>query len=245
MHLKFITKQILLILFTIFISGIKTRAQSPTGTGGVLLTPNAYFQSDGLIQIGGNHLPYALLPPNWTGDSYNYYVNLTFLPFLELTYLQTFINSLHDGKGGYKQFSGQDRAISARIALFKEKKYRPAIAIGGYDLISHIDEEVESNQYFSSLFVTTSKTIHIKKQNLCLNLGYGFKEIRHTNITGLFGSLVYQPLGDKRLEALLEYDTKRINYGVRTLWFKHLSTYICLYDCKHLSGGLSYSIQLP
>ena len=58
-------------------------AQRSLGVSGLLNIPSADMQEDGTFMAGGNYLPQEMLPQEWGYNSGNYFVNLTFLPFME------------------------------------------------------------------------------------------------------------------------------------------------------------------
>ena len=61
-------------------------AQRSLGVSGLLNIPSADMQEDGTFMAGGNYLPQEMLPQEWGYNSGNYFVNLTFLPFMEVAY---------------------------------------------------------------------------------------------------------------------------------------------------------------
>lgn len=66
-------------------------AQRSLGTSGLLNIPSADMQEDGTFMAGGNYLPEEMLPREWGYNSGNYFVNLTFLPFMEVAYRCTLL----------------------------------------------------------------------------------------------------------------------------------------------------------
>lgn len=58
----------------------------------------------------------------------NYFVNITFLSFLELSYRCTLQKAKrYDGKEGYFH---QDRSMTARVRPLKEGKFHPSLLLG-------------------------------------------------------------------------------------------------------------------
>ena len=45
-------------------------------------------------------------------------------------------------------------------------------------------------------------------------------------------------------DLILEYDSKRVNGGVKAKLFNHLNILVGALDLKDISGGISYSFQL-
>lgn len=96
------------------------------GNTGLLNIPTADMQEAGTFMGGGNYLPDGMTPFNF--NTGNYFVNMTFLSFVELSYRCTLLKTRrYDGKRGYFQ---QDRSMTARIRPLKEGKYRPSLVIG-------------------------------------------------------------------------------------------------------------------
>lgn len=67
------------------------KAQLTNGVTGLLHMPSADMQRDGTLMIGGNFLNRHNLPNNfwWGYNSYNYFLNVTFLKRLEIAYVCT------------------------------------------------------------------------------------------------------------------------------------------------------------
>ena len=73
-------------------------AQRSLGVSGLLNIPSADMQEDGTFMAGGNYLPQEMLPQEWGYNSGNYFVNLTFLPFMEVAYRCTLLKVESTGK---------------------------------------------------------------------------------------------------------------------------------------------------
>ena len=102
-----IRKWCLLLLLLGCCMGVQ--AQYSMGNTGLLNIPTADMQKAGTFMGGGNYLPNGMTPFNF--NTGNYFVNITFLSFLELSYRCTLLKTTrYDGKKGYFQ---QDRSLSA------------------------------------------------------------------------------------------------------------------------------------
>ena len=78
------------------------QAQYSMGNTGLLNIPTADMQEAGTFMGGGNYLPNGMTPFNF--NTGNYFVNITFLSFLELSYRCTLLKTTrYDGKKGYFQ----------------------------------------------------------------------------------------------------------------------------------------------
>lgn len=64
-------------------------AQLTYGTTGLLHAPSAEMQKDKTIMLGANFMNKEITPPTWYYHTYNYYLNVTFFPWLEVAYTCT------------------------------------------------------------------------------------------------------------------------------------------------------------
>ena len=121
----------------------KIHAQLTDGMTGLLHMVNAEVQKDATFMLGGNFLNKHNLPNNrwWGYNTYNYYLNITFLDRIEIAYICTLVqgkagNGYHWPEYTYGKFVNQDRHFAGKIQLVKEGewwKHMPAIAIGVSD----------------------------------------------------------------------------------------------------------------
>ena len=84
-------------------------AQLTYGTTGLLHAPSAEMQRDKTVMIGGNFLNKEITPPTWDYHTYNYFLNVTIFPWLEIAYTCTLFQSQTigiDWKVGKKKFTG-------------------------------------------------------------------------------------------------------------------------------------------
>lgn len=103
-----IRKWCLLLLLLGCCMGVQ--AQYSMGNTGLLNIPTADMQKAGTFMGGGNYLPNGMTPFNF--NTGNYFVNITFLSFLELSYRCTLLKTTrYDGKKGYFQ---QDRSLAGQ-----------------------------------------------------------------------------------------------------------------------------------
>ena len=93
-------------------------AQLTYGTTGLLHAPSAEMQRDKTVMIGGNFLNKEITPPTWDYHTYNYFLNVTIFPWLEIAYTCTLFQSQTigiDWKVGKKKFTNQDRYFSCLL----------------------------------------------------------------------------------------------------------------------------------
>ena len=82
----------LILICLIAISSLQSQAQALYGTTGLLHAPTAEMQKDKTFMVGGNvlHLvPLQYLTTNEIKYTFNYYLNITIFPWLEVGYTCT------------------------------------------------------------------------------------------------------------------------------------------------------------
>ena len=75
-------KKLLCVLF--LFSSLGAMAQFTYGTTGLLHMPTADMQRDKTFMAGGGFLDKHATPDRWSYDTWNYYINITFFPWLEV-----------------------------------------------------------------------------------------------------------------------------------------------------------------
>lgn len=224
-----------------FVSITPVYAQYSRGVTGLLNIPSADMQPDGLFMAGGNYLPEEMTPDFWDHNTGNYFVNITFLSFVEVAYRCTLMKK--EFKAGQKW--QQDRSLTLRIRPLKEGKYYPAIAVGSDDLIKSSDFNpfTLKNRYFASVYAVATKHITLNGHTIGFTLGgYFFSD--HSLSKSVFYGVQYTPPFLKSVSLLAEYDTKGVNIGATARLFKYFSAHLFSYDFKAVSGGLRYEFQL-
>lgn len=73
-------------------------AQFTQGTTGLLEMPTADMQKDKTFMLGGGYLHHTVTPPRWNYNTWNYYLNVTIFPWLELGYTLTIFDEWLDWK---------------------------------------------------------------------------------------------------------------------------------------------------
>lgn len=132
----------LFLLLVFYSSGNTVYSQYTYGTTGLLNMPTAEMQRDKTFIFGGSFLEKHTTPARWTYDTFNYYINMTFFPWLEVAYVCTLHKALENdpayGVGfwvpsTYGKFVNQDRNFAVRLRLWKEgwgRAWTPQIVIG-------------------------------------------------------------------------------------------------------------------
>lgn len=223
------------ILFVVCVQAPFVLAQPTAGTTGLLNIPTAEMQPDGTFMFGGSWLPAAMMPDRLNFNTANYYLNLTFLPFLEISYRCTL---LKNQSGGYHN---QDRSIAVRGKLFRERKYLPAVVAGGNDIYTSSEK---GNRYFSTFYVVTTKNTNYAKLHGQASLGYRFEENKSSRLSGIFGGVSISPQLLSPLEFIAEFDSKVLNAGLALTLFDQLRAVVFAYDLEYVTGCLMYRIQL-
>lgn len=229
-------------------------AQLTYGTTGLLHAPSAEMQRDKTVMIGGNFLNKEITPPGWNYHTYNYFLNVTIFPWLEVAYTCTMFQSQHigiDWKVGKGKFTNQDRYFSVRLRLLKEGqfwKYMPAIVFGTSDPYTESGEgqvsSTDGNGYFCRFYLAATKHIPIGKEEIGVHLSYLYNRRVDYPLNGPAVGLTWNPSFHPQLRVIAEYDAKDFALGATYLLFNHLHAQVELQRMKYFTGGLTYKIYL-
>jgi hypothetical protein len=112
--------------------------------------PTGDMQEDKTVMIGGSIVDHRTLSGYWANYSeyhpytYDYFVNVTFFPWLEVSYMCTLVKGINGStywpKKTWGHFVNQDRSFHGRLRLWKEgwwKSWTPQIVFGANDPGSH------------------------------------------------------------------------------------------------------------
>lgn len=268
-------KRILLLVFWCSVS-LWADAQALLGTTGLLHAPTADMQRDKTFLFGGNYLNTHPLSTHFrsseVGDTFNYYINITIFPWLEVSYICTLVHADHGStyfpEQSWGKFTNQDRAFSARLRLWKEgwwKEWTPQIVLGLDDPTSHADhgggELVSGNTSGSNNYATRyylAVTKHLDVQNIGewgIHAAFVYgnaKGIEHYKRPSFGTNFRFQLLGDQplikvvnNLNLMAEYDARTVNIGAHyQLWKDHINLIAELNNGKYFSGGIYFKIHL-
>ena len=225
-----------LILCCLLCYIIPVKAQYSMGNTGLLNIPTADMQEVGTFMGGGNYLPDGMTPFKF--NTGNYFVNITFLSFVELSYRCTLLKTRrYDGKKGYFQ---QDRSMTARIRPLKEGKHLPGLVVGVDDPFKNT-----GTNYFATVYGVLTKGFSIARgDRLALTAGYYIPLNDHSIKDGPFGGISYSPAFCRELTFMAEYDSDGFNIGASGRIWKHLSLHFFTRDFQCLSGGIRYECRL-
>ena len=252
-------------------------AQAIWGTTGLLHMPTADMQEDKTYMYGGNILNKNIMPPRWNNfdytHTYNYYINITLFPWLEIAYTCTLvkgreIESSYWPQQTWGKFVNQDRNFSGRLRLWKEgwwKQWTPQITIGANDPGSFnsygggsisFDQSGHTSHHFNRYYIAITKHFNfIGIGNLGTHAAYCYS-IKNASLkyTGpAWGanfqielpetSSIYKAING--LNIMTEYDTRHFNIGFNySLWKDNINIITELNDAKYLSGGIYFKIHL-
>lgn len=228
-------------------------AQLTYGTTGLLHAPSAEMQRDKTVMIGGGFLNKELTPPTWYYHTYNYYLNVTIFPWMEVAYTCTLFDAEFLGLKpyGYSGFTNQDRYFSLRLRLLKEGqfwKHMPAVVVGTSDPFTESgDGQVSStdgNGYFCRWYLAATKHINLGREQLGVHLSYLYNDRREYKLNGFAGGLTWNPSFHPQLRLIAEYDSKDFAMGAEYLPVKWLQLQFEMQKMRYFSGGLTFKIHL-
>ena len=252
-------------------------AQAIWGTTGLLHMPTADMQKDKTFMFGGNILNKNMMPPRWNNTdythTYNYYVNITFFPWLEIAYTCTLvkgreIESSYWPQSTWGKFVNQDRNFSGRLRLWKEgwwKDWTPQIVLGANDPGSFnaygggsisFDKSGNTSHHFNRYYIAVTKHIDFSAiGNLGIHAAYCYS-IKDASLsyTGIAAGanfkfcLPTEALWAKffnGLNLMAEYDTRHINVGFNyAIWKEYINLIAELNNGKYFSGGVFFKVHL-
>lgn len=203
--------------------------------------PTADMQEEGRFMAGANYMPQELLPSMWDYNSGNYFLNITFLPFMEVGYRCTLMK-LETGK------INQDRSVTLRLRPLKEGKWWPSIVVGSNDLLTtgqlNPSGEALGNRYFASIYGVATKSFRFSGHEIAATVGYNIATQKHVYNEGQFYGVSYCPSFAQNFKLMAEMNRSKCSLGVSALFWKHLSLHLFYHDFKALSTGIRYEITL-
>lgn len=234
----------LLVLLTIIICGYSNdaKAQYLNGTTGLLTIPTADMQLDGTFMVGANYMPSEISPDAWGYNTGNYFLNITFLPFLEVGYQCTLIRMSNNT-------INQDRAISVRLRAVKEAKWYPSIVLGTGDITTggqngNITEYVGDNNFYSGIYGVATKHFNISQERIGVTLGYIYDIQDYSYNDGFVCGISYQPSFYSNCQFMADMKGEKVSLGAAVKLFNHLSVNAFCYDFKAFVGGVRYEVKL-
>lgn len=169
-------------------------AATPTlaGQSGYINMPSASVEADGTFSLGYSYdAPYGTM---WASS--------TILPFVQVTGRYVSISGIPgftDVPGQYGSRYGRfkDKVLDAKVRLWEEGAWRPALAVGATDLLG--------TELFRGQYLVATKTFGAAR-NVEASIGYG-----HKRPDGAFGAVRWTPQAAPRWSVVAEYDAN--NYA--------------------------------
>lgn len=252
----------LLIVACFMLLDLPVMAQFTYGTTGLLHMPTADMQKDKTFMAGGGYLSKHATPDRWSYDTWNYYINITFFPWMEVAYTCVIFDEIVPWRDNIHMIN-QDRNFSGRLRLWKEgwwKEWTPQIVIGGNDVLhgSHEGGDIgtvvsEGNVFYQRYYVAAtkhlswygdwgvhaayvySKRIGHKFNGVAFGVDYQF---------ALKGEEPWQKVVNG-LNLMAEYDSKFVNIGAKyAVWKDHINIITELRECKYPSVGVYFKVHL-
>lgn len=256
-------KKILLIGGLLLLLANTAKAQFTYGTTGLLHMPTAEMQKDKTFMAGVGYLNKHATPKRWSYNTWNYYINITFFPWLEVAYTCNIFDEMIK-RGKYNiHMMNQDRNFSGRLRLWKEgwwKDWTPQIVVGANDITTgsggdYLDFNSNNvgNNFFKRFYIAATKHLSWNGE-WGIHAAYVYsKRIGH-KFNGPAIGVDYQfalpetsflNKAVNGLNLMAEYDSKYMNIGAKyTLWKDHINIIGELRDCKHPSVGVFFKVHL-
>lgn len=254
-------KGIAVVWICLLLGALPCKAQLTYGVTGLLHMPSAEMQRDGTLIFGGNFLDKHNLPSQWWWgyDTFNYFVNVTFLKRLEISYVCTLVK----GKKGnsywpemtWGKFVNQDRHFAARFQILKEGewwKHMPSLVLGVSDPMTggtfeytEMAVEGDANGYFNRMYLAMTKHFDVRVGELGVHAAWLYNRRTDYPLNGPAVGVNFKPAFHKELNLIAEYDSKTVNVGFTySLWSDHFNLLFELQDGKYVSAGLVYKVNL-
>lgn len=249
--------------------------QALRGTTGLLHAPSAEMQRDKTFMFGGNILD--IIPLHYydfdVKYTFNYYINITFFPWLEVGYTCT-LNYANEGstyfpEESWGKYTNQDRSFNFRLRVWKEgwwKSWTPQIVLGADDPGTHDNyggggisnrDQNGGNCFFTRYYIAATKHIEFEnKGTLGVHLSWVLDRPatwEHHNRPAIgvnfrLGLPAQESLAIKMINGLnlmAEYDARTVNIGAHyQLWKDHINLIAELNDGKYFSGCIYFKIHL-
>ena len=192
----------LFLLFLILIIGIlSVKAQFTYGTTGLLNMPTADMQKDKTFLFGGGYLEKHASTGRWFYDTFNYYANITFFPWMEIAYTCTLHKAVPQESlwvpSTYGKFVNQDRNFHFRFRIWKEgwwKSWTPQILLGANDAINNSWAEgsklkpisSDANGFNNRYYIAITKHFNFKNiGELGAHVSWVYNERKEYKLNGL------------------------------------------------------------
>jgi hypothetical protein len=231
------------------------------GDSGYINTPNSENISDRGFDFGLSYFPGTTSYLRIGKPNLLYSLSLGFIPRTEvgLVYNQI-MTGIQDSDNPYMKGSSFDRTVFVKFQILDESEYIPSLSIGGRDIISNsvINRRAELVTAHQQVFYAS---IGKKFFDYKVNLGYsydpsipfGFENINDAQglvllktsfrMNGFFGA-IETPKYFSLVSAIIEYDSKKLNYGLDLGPFYNLNAKLVMMDLSNFNVRVSWSKTL-
>lgn len=256
-------KRILGIVCLLCFLSVSVKAQFTYGTTGLLHMPTADMQKDKTFMAGGGYLSKHATPNRWSYDTWNYYINITFLPWMEVAYTCTIFDEWTMRGKNLVYMKNQDRSFHGRLRIWKEgwwKEWTPQIVVGVNDFTTgsggdyvNMGVDGDGNGYFNRYYIAVTKHLSWYGE-WGIHAAYVTNKRNRDKLNGMAVGVDYQfalkgeefwQKAVNGLNLMAEYDSKFVNIGAKyTLWKDHINVITELRECKYPSVGVYFKVCL-
>lgn len=273
-------KRIFIISILCLLYNNSTSAQHFYGTTGLLRAPSAEMQKDGTFMFGGSAIDVGTLSRYWSSHTkeytpftYNYYINITMFPWLEISYTCTLVKGNYGSnywpKPTWGKFVNQDRSFHGKLRLWKEgwwKEWTPQIVLGANDPGSHEGNgggDIDlggggsgNHNYLTRYYLAITKHVDFRNiGQLGIHAAYVIGKAmtdEHYKRPSLGTNFQFMTTGSSLwnkalngLNLMAEYDARTFNVGgCYSIWKDHINLIAELNDGKYFSGGIFFKVHL-
>ena len=251
----------LFVVTCFMLLGLPAMAQFTYGTTGLLHMPTADMQKDKTFMAGGGYLNKHATPSRWDYNTWNYYINITFFPWLEVAYTCTIFDEWLANRKVH--MINQDRSFHGRLRIWKEgwwKEWTPQIVVGVNDFTTgagtdygEMAVEGDGNGYLNRYYIAATKHL-LWYGEWGIHAAYVYNKRGKDKLNGVALRVDYQfslpgeELWQKAVNGLnlmAEYDSKFVNVGAKyAVWKDHINIITELRECKFPSVGVYFKVHL-
>ena len=255
----------IIVTSSLWLLALPMMAQFSYGTTGLLHAPTAEMQRDKTAMIGGGYLNSHATPDRWWYNTWNYYLNITYFPWLEIGCNFTIFNEWVDDNGPVHMIN-QDRQFSVRLRLWKEgwrKDWMPQVVIGSNDVLHGSDSggklgtvegaAKKGNTFFQRYYIAATK--HLSWQGEWgIHLSYVYSDRKGHAFNGPALGVDYRfalpetsclNKAINQLNLMAEYDSKHVNVGAKyACWKETIHVIAELAQCRYPSVGMYLTLHL-
>lgn len=272
-------KQKCCLIILLCCASMELFAQHIYGTTGLLYAPTAEMQKEKTFMIGGSMIDHNIYRSSYWSNSreynpytFNYYLNITIFPWLEVAYTCTLVKGAHGSSYWPQQtcgkFTNQERSFHFRLRAWKEgwwKAWTPQIVLGANDPGSYessgggnitFDNVGENTNHLTRFYLAATKHftfqqwgtlgIHasvIQFDGLDLDNDHGFTFGANYRFHRQGDSFWTKALNG--LNLMGEYYDGVVNVGGNyAVWKDRINVTASLYNGRYWSVGLYFRVCL-